>query len=158
MRTKFGQYEDFDPGMWESYYEPVDLYSTEWPSEAGYIYPTQEWPSETRYVDIYGQQVTADGAVVSGSSLLDVVKSIFGIAAPVVTSALTAEQAERAAEARTAATAAAQTTAVQTSTTSPLTASMLSGITSNLPILAVVVIGGFLLLSKEKGKKSRRRR
>jgi len=155
MEKRFGQYEDFDPGMWESYYEPVDLYSTEWPSEARYIYPVQEeWPSETRYVDLYGQQVTADSPVVSGSSLLDVVRSILGIAAPVVTSALTAEQAQKAAEAKAAA-ATAATAAVQTSTTSPLTASMLSGITSNLPILAAVVIGGYLLLGR--GKKSRRK-
>ena len=155
MEKRFGQYEDFDPGMWESYYEPVDLYSTEWPSEARYIYPTQEWPSETRYVDIYGQQVTADDAVVSGSSLQDIIKSILGIAAPVITSALTAEQAQKAAEAKTAAAALAATTT--TSTTSPLTASMLSGITSNLPILAAIAIGGFLLLGRGKGKKSRRR-
>lgn len=151
MRRKFGQYEYFDPGMWDTWdTSAVDLYSTEWPSEAGYIYPVQEeWPSETRYVDIYGQQVTAAGAVVSSGSLFDIVKSILGIAAPVVTAALTAEQAEEAARTRAVTTTAAATT------TSPLTASMLSGITSNLPLLAVVIIGGYLLLGRSGYKENK---
>jgi len=150
---RFGQYEEFDPGMWESSIYDADYgdYYTWNNIETD----TGEWPSETRFLDIYQQQVDAAGAVVAGGGgLLDIVKSILGIAAPVITSALTAQQLQAQAEAQQAAkTAAAKAGA------SPLTAGFsLSSITSNLPLLAAIGLGAYFLLGRRKGSSPGRRR
>ncbi len=163
----FGQYEVFDPGLWESYsytediafdfYNPLedvgyDFYNP--PIEDVSI--LEEWPSEARYVDEYIAMQEAQTAqiaeVVKSGSILDILKglvSMASIATPVLTAALTSKQTQAAATARTAA---AQQAAIATQEASLLPSSItsiLSQVTSNLPLLAVAAIGGYFILKRK---------
>jgi len=144
---RFGQYEEYYENLWEgSIYDeiPMDYNGVE------------DWPSETRFIAQYlEQQGESVGEIAAGSGgILNIVKSILGIATPVVTSMLTASQQQATQQS-------ALQRALTTSSglpTSTLGAS-LSGLTSNLPLLAGIgVLGYFLFRGKGDKRPPYRRR
>ncbi len=152
---KLGQYEDFESGIWEGWSGEINIDASILPEDFVDIYSPYYDPATNSLVlpsDISTSIVST--AASSGSSLLDAIKSILGIAAPVAAAALTADQ--KAAAVKAAADAAAAKAAVGTTTTSA--AGFLSGITSNLPLLAVIAVGGYFLFGRKGGKGSTSKR
>jgi len=157
---RLGQYEEYDPGLWEGsiYYEDI-------PMEGVYDFEewiSQEWPSETRFMENWIEQGgTAEEAVAqleaagTGGGFVDIIKSIFGIVTPVAISALTASQ--KAAAQQAALQKALTTTSIGTSLPTTLGAG-LTGLTSSLPLLAGIgILGYFIFRGKGNNGGPRRR-
>ncbi len=143
-----GQYEDFDTSMWESWTPgseiSVDVFDL--PSDYVDTYSAYYDPATNSLVLPSGVASNiASAATSSGSSFLDIIKSVLGIAAPVVTAALTADQKTAALQ------AAAQKVATQSAGLTGSLTGMLSSLTSNLPLLAVIGLGAYFLFGRKGG-------
>jgi len=150
---KFGQdeyYDFYNPEIEDvgvDYVEPyVDIYAFDYDPGTGFTetIPAEDYPSEIRYVTNYQEQQAAiQVQATSGAGFFDIFKSILGLAAPVITSAMRAGQTPT-------------TTLPKISTGLPVkTAGLsLSSLTSNPLLLIGLGLGGFLLLrGRGKGRR-----
>jgi len=179
---RLGQYEVFDPGMWEGYdfswdydlpsYE-IPYYEApvgeDWPSETRYVEPYQvqqeaiqapveDWPSESRYVETYqAQQEAIQAKVEGGSGFFDILKSIIGLTTPVATSILRAEKKQPTVTQRPTTTTAIGVP-VKTAGIGASIQGIVGTITSNPLLLAGLGIGGFLLLRGRGDRQIKARR
>lgn len=116
---------------------PVD----EYPSEMRYVdiyqslYPSEEYPSETRYVASYQEQQAAiQETAQAGGGFFDTLKSIFGVVAPLV---MTAVKGGTTVAQKKGAVAKAGVTAP---------GGLLASVTSSPLLLGGLAVGGYLLL------------
>jgi hypothetical protein len=158
-----GQWEwgTVDPGMWES-----ASWSPDWSSIYDFSsVDINDLGSGADLTDFTSIGVSVPVSTGGGFDILGVLKSILSIATPLVTpivsTILTSEQkqAQAQAQAQQAAIAQAQAQQAASATQATTESSILAGLGSNLPILAIIAAGIFLVSRKGSSiKRSRRKR